>query len=575
MSLLFSAPLDREEQVVALRQQARTLAAQLGYDGNDQVRIATAVSEIARNAVRHGGGGAAEFLVELVDGHGALVVRISDHGPGLPGVDSDTPVPVPVQRGAGLGLAGAARLMDRLQVRGRPGAGTRLDLVKRLPAGADARSAKRAVAADLARFRAADPYAVVTDQNRELMRSLTELTDRNAELERISTELEDTNRGVVALYAELDTRAEQLRKASEMKSRFLSNMSHEFRTPLNSILALSRLLLDRTDGELSAEQEKQVGFILQAASTLRAMVDDLLDIAKAEAGKLQVRTASMSVAELFGALRGALKPLQVDAVALVIEDPPPGFPELVTDEGKVAQILRNLISNALKFTESGQVRLCAEVEGGWVTFAVSDTGVGIAPDDVSRIFDEFEQVDGRLQGRQKGTGLGLPLSRKLAELLGGGLSVESVPGGGSTFRLRIPARFGDVPGGSARSLLVIDDHEPFRYVVRQAALANGVIKVLEASNGEQGLAVARAELPDLVVLDLQMPGMDGETALRELRRDTVLAGVPVVVLTSQPITPELRRRLEGARAVVSKDDLTRTLLGELLVLRLAQPGADI
>ncbi|MEJ1939077.1 ATP-binding protein, partial [Nostoc sp. NIES-2111] len=198
---------------------------------------------------------------------------------------------------------------------------------------------------------------------------------------------------------------------------------------------------------------------------------------------------------------------------------------------------------------------------------MSDSGIGIAPDDAARIFDEFEQVDGRLQGRQKGTGLGLPLSRKLAELLGGGLSVESEPGTGSTFRLRIPVRFGDGPGGSARSLLVIDDHEPFRYVVRQAALANGVTRVLEAADGGEGLAVARAELPDLVVLDLQMPGMDGEAVLRELRRDTVLAGVPVVVLTSQPITPELRRRLDGARAVVSKDDLTRSLLGELLVLR--------
>ncbi len=575
MSVLFSAPLDREEQVVTLRQQARALAAQLGYDGNDQVRIATAVSEIARNAVRHGGGGGAEFRVEKEDGHSVLLVRITDDGPGLPGVDSDTPVPVPTQRGSGLGLAGAARLMDRVEVAGHPGAGARLDLVKRLPGNADTSAAQRAVAPELAKFRAADPYAVVTDQNRELIRSLTELTDRNAELERISTELEETNRGVVALYAELDTRAEQLRKASEMKSRFLSNMSHEFRTPLNSILALSRLLLDRTDGDLSGEQEKQVGFILQAASSLRSMVDDLLDIAKAEAGKLQVRNGTMSVAELFGALRGALKPLQVESVALVIEDPPAGFPDLVTDEGKVAQVLRNLISNALKFTERGQVRLCADTDGTWVTFAVSDSGIGIQPEDVARIFDEFEQVDGRLQGRQKGTGLGLPLSRKLAELLGGGISVESEPGKGSTFRLRIPLRFGDVPAGSARSLLVVDDHEPFRYVVRQAALANGVTRVLEAANGQEGLAVARAEMPDLVVLDLQMPGLDGEGVLRELRRDRHLAGVPVVVLTSQPITPELRRRLDGARTVLSKDDLTRDLLGDLLGLPHGHPGDPI
>ena len=158
-------------------------------------------------------------------------------------------------------------------------------------------------------------------QNTELIASLTELRTRQDELVRLNTELEDTNRGVVALYAELDERAEQLRQASELKSRFLSNMSHEFRTPLNSILALSRLLMDRTDGPLTAEQERQVTYIRRSAESLTELVNDLLDLAKVEAGKLEIRPRYFTISELFGALRGVMKPLQQnDAVELIFED---------------------------------------------------------------------------------------------------------------------------------------------------------------------------------------------------------------------------------------------------------------
>ena len=171
--------------------------------------------------------------------------------------------------------------------------------------------------------------------------------------------MEDTNRGVVALYAELDERAEQLRRASELKSRFLSNMSHEFRTPLNSILALSRLLMDRTDGPLTVEQERQVTYIRRSAESLTELVNDLLDLAKVEAGKLEIRPSYFTIGELFGALRGVMKPLQQnDAVDLIFEDVT-DCPPLFTDEAKLAQILRNLISNALKFTERGEVRVAA------------------------------------------------------------------------------------------------------------------------------------------------------------------------------------------------------------------------
>src|SRR5262249_53820018 len=214
----------------------------------------------------------------------------------------------------------------------------------------------------------------------ELMQSLEEIRRRDEESKQLNQELGDTNRGVVALYAELDERAEQLRQASELKTRFLSNMSHEFRTPLNSVLALSRLLLDRIDGQLTAEQERQVGYIRRSAESLLDMVNDLLDLAKVEAGKVDVKSSRFTVSNLFGGLRGALKPLMTSPSVELVFDAPRDVPELYTDEGKLTQILRNLISNALKFTEAGEVTVTArhDDESGTIRFAVRDTGIGIA-----------------------------------------------------------------------------------------------------------------------------------------------------------------------------------------------------
>ena len=273
------------------------------------------------------------------------------------------------------------------------------------------------------------------------MRALGELRERQEELLSLNRELEDTNRGVVALYAELDEKADHLRRADEMKSRFLSNMSHEFRTPLNSIRALSRLLLDRVDGDLSIEQEKQVGFISKASDDLTALVDDLLDLAKIEAGKIEVHPIEFSVGNLFSALRGMLRPLLVgDAVKLSFEEPQSTL-TLYNDEGKVSQILRNFISNAIKFTEQGEVSVSAQLseDRQTVRFSVADTGIGIAPEDQGRIFDEFTQLPSPLQGRVKGTGLGLPLCRRLAHLLGGDVSVKSERGVGSVFTAVVSA----------------------------------------------------------------------------------------------------------------------------------------
>jgi signal transduction histidine kinase len=252
-------------------------------------------------------------------------------------------------------------------------------------------------------------------------------------------ELDETNQGVLALYAELDIQAEELRQASDLKSRFLSYMSHEFRTPLGSILSINSLLADELDGPLSPEQHKQVAFVSTAARELSDMVDDLLDLAKIEAGRISISPAWFDMFDLFSALRGMFRPIvDASAVDLIFEEPV-GLPRLYTDDKKLAQILRNFISNSLKFTTRGEVRVSARLEGAdKVRFAVSDTGIGIAAELHGALFEDFSQVDSPLQKRLRGTGLGLSLCKRFAALLGGEVGLESTPGVGSTFFVIIP-----------------------------------------------------------------------------------------------------------------------------------------
>jgi signal transduction histidine kinase len=267
------------------------------------------------------------------------------------------------------------------------------------------------------------------------------LEDSRREAHALRAEREETNRGVLALYSELDSQAEQLRQATELKSRFLAYMSHEFRTPINSIRSITRLLLDRVDGPLSEEQEKQVAFIQQNAIEFADMVDDLLDLAKVEAGRVEISPAWFEMVDLFSALRGMFKPVLTNPSVHLVFEEPQDVPKLYTDDRKLSQILRNFISNALKFTPKGEVRVGVKLEAGQrVTFSVSDTGIGIAPEYHQSIFQDFSQVQSPLQRRLRGTGLGLALSKKLAELLGGSVQLESEAGKGSVFSVTIPVQ---------------------------------------------------------------------------------------------------------------------------------------
>lgn len=276
---------------------------------------------------------------------------------------------------------------------------------------------------------------------------LAKLRAQQETIKSLSVELAETNHGVVALYAELDDRAVQLRDASDLKSRFLSYMSHEFRTPLGAILSVVRILMDRMDGPLNEEQEKQVGFIQKSAAELTEMVNDLLDLAKVEAGKVVISPAWFEMVDLFSALRGMFKPIVSKSDISLVFVEPTDIPRIFTDHVKLSHILRNLISNALKFTQRGEVRVTvSQNESETVTFTVADTGIGIATEHLDSIFRDWVQIDSPTQKRLRGSGLGLSLSKRLADLLGGQITVQSQLGVGSTFALTIPIQMPDAAG---------------------------------------------------------------------------------------------------------------------------------
>jgi len=560
---LLTVRVRQEQDVVAARQRARQLARILGFEEQDQVRIATSVSELARNVYNYAREGEVEFAIEGQTPPQVLVVRVSDKGPGIADVSLILSGRYRSPTGMGLGILGARRLMDRFAIQSS-GEGTAITIQKLLPAGSPllhSRDIGR-LAEELAREGLQNPLAEVQQQNQELLHVLDDLRRRQEDLVHLNRELEDTNRGVVALYAELDEKAEHLRRADEMKSRFLSNMSHEFRTPLNSILAISKLLQDRTDGDLTPEQERQVGFVRKAAQDLTELVNDLLDLAKVEAGKTVVRPVEFEIENLFGALRGMLRPLLVtEAVRLVFEDDE--LPEMFSDEAKISQILRNFISNALKFTERGEIRVSAAVskDKRTVVFSVADTGIGIAPEDQERIFSEFGQVENRLQRNFKGTGLGLALSRKLAELLGGGITLESEVGRGSTFHLTLPLFYGGLvpaehlaPATSAEldpsrvPVLVVEDSTESLHVYERL-LRGTPFQVVPARTVKEA-EYRRTSLPvRAVVLDIQLAGEDTWAYLARLKSGEG-EPLPVLVVTSTDDQPKAASL--GADAYASK-----------------------
>lgn len=595
---ILTTNIDKELDIVSVRQRARKIAALCGFGMQDQVRISTSVSELARNVFNYAVRGEIEFLIFEASKPQVLEVRITDRGPGIGNLDVILAGGYRSKTGMGLGIIGARRLMDHFSIEtnadadkpgasGTTGTGTKIVLQKILPPDAPRLTEKELgdFAAHL-QLNADSTLAEVQRQNQELLRTLAELKAKQEDLLHMTEELEDTNRGIVALYAELDEKADQLRLADQMKSRFLSNMSHEFRTPLSSIRALSKLLLDRVDGELSPEQEKQVAFILAGASNLADLVDDLLDLAKIEAGKVDIRPIAFGVSDMFRALRGMLKPLLLsEKLALTFCDLEHDV-KMHTDEAKVSQILRNFISNALKFTERGEIRVSAErtLDGKNIKFKVSDTGIGIDEKNLQFIFEEFSQVESRLQRGVRGTGLGLPLCRNLASVLHGSVAVESTPGNGSTFSVVIPIVYQDfempVPiefsaTGSRESVpvLVLEDRPQMRMLYGKF-FAETEFRLVAARSLREANDLWPGVQPHAVILDILLNGEESWQWLADLKNDPVRKHIPVIIASE---VKDKRKGLAlGADAYYVKPLFKQELLATLrMFLSRQRPAAGL
>ena len=582
---IHTMPVSEEYDVVLARQRTRRIAGLLGLSLHDQTRISTAVSEIVRNALKYAGAGRVEFLLDIEAQPQVFLVRVSDRGPGVP----------PAERPDGTGMLAAKRLVDQFHVDTTPGRGTTVLLGKLLPLDAPPVSAGdiHDIAARVEQRGERSPFEEIQRQNHELLMTMSDLNQRQEELARVNRELEDTNRGVIALYAELEEKADYLRRADEQKTSFLSSVSHELRTPINSILAISRILLDEEPEGANPERRKQVRLVHDSAVTLSELVNDLLDLAKIQSGRVDVSPGRFTVSNLFSALRGMMRPLQVNpAVALVFEEAP-GLPELETDESKASQVMRNLISNGLKFTEKGEVRVSARLDdrSGAILFTVADTGIGIAREDQERIFGEFVQLRSPLAGRSKGTGLGLSISRKLAALLGGRLSVESERGRGSIFTFSLPPVYrhaAPVPAEPAKwepppapvpetvaeaaveagpPLLVVE-HDDAEFIRSRDRLQEVGFRPLRARTAGEARDALRSVRPEAVVIDLAAHEDEGLALLSELKAGEETRDIPAVVLFDGREAAEQAAAL-GADGRIAKPADPRQLVRTLNELTIA------
>ncbi len=480
---------------------------------------------------------------------------------------------------------------------------------------------------------------ILQEQQAVLHRANAELEERNVLLEKQKQEIHRQNTELESARLDLERKARELEVASQYKSDFLANVSHELRTPLNSLLILSRLLADNKGGNLTPKQVDFARTINKSGSDLLTLINDILDLSKVEAGKLEITREDTRLAEVVANLESIFRPLAEQKRLSFTSTMEAGLPAtLCTDSHRLAQILRNLLSNAFKFTHQGSVTLrvfkAARGPGagqdGTVGFAVHDSGIGIPKEKQALIFNAFQQADGTTSREYGGTGLGLAISRELAVRLGGDIVLDSEPGQGSTFTLYLPLA-AQVPSSPAppppaptrmvtpalpddraqvtpgqRSLLVIEDDPAFASIVMEFARARG-FACLAASNGEDGLRLAEQFEPSGIILDIMLPGLEGREVLHRLKSSTCTRHIPVQLISAldrdahlirqgaigfltKPVTQEQMEsalaRIEGIIAnpqktlLVVEDDeteargITRLLNGPRIRVRISPTGQD-
>ena len=432
----------READIVKVRERVRRLAREMGFDATTQIKITTAVSELTRNIYEYARSGAITLsLAQRGHTSAGLQMTARDDGPGIDDAKLRS-----IMRGSfrspsglGVGLVGTRRLMDEFDIQSREGEGTRVTVVKWLPP-AEAEGA-RARVDELRDFLATaeDDSALeeLSRQNRDLVQVLGELEEKREQLEQVNRRLEESNR-------ELNEANAQLRELSAMKEEFLALTTHDLRSPLTVISGVINFFTSGRLGELTPEQKNMVEMMERNTQNLIELVNDLLDASKLESGTMRLDATTVELRALIEELREQMQPLAAEKEIALEELVPEDLPQLRADRAKLRRVLVNLVSNALKFTpKGGRVGVSAAREGSFVRVSVSDTGVGIQPDDLRDIFDKYAQARSRATRSEKGTGLGLYITRQLVELHGGKIEVKSEVGKGSTFSFTIPVAASD------------------------------------------------------------------------------------------------------------------------------------
>lgn len=414
-------------------------------------------------------------------------------------------------------------------------------------------------------------FRQVQEFSGKLERQNQELEAQQKELIVQADELSEQN-------VELEMQKKQLDQASRLKSSFLSNMSHELRTPLNSVIALTGVLHRRLRGLIPAEEHGYLEVIERNGKQLLALINDVLDLSRIEAGREEISLSHFALhdlaAEVVAMLESQAREKNLALRNLVAGDLAP----LHTDYVKCRHILQNLIGNAVKFTEAGQVTISARLEQQEMVIAVSDTGIGIAADHLPHIFDEFRQADESTSRKYGGTGLGLAIAKKYTAMLRGSLTVVSAPGQGSTFTLRLPVTLGTpvaadaaangpsaaragAPNGQGKTLLLVEDSEPAIIQLTDILKAQGY-RLQVARNGKEALAQIGALPPDAMILDLMMPEVDGFQVLRAIRGREQTAALPVLIMTAKHITKEELNFLKGnhVHQLIQKGDISKAEL---------------
>jgi len=427
--------------------------------------------------------------------------------------------------------------------------------------------------------------------NQELQAQAEELQVQTEELRQTSEEIREQN-------VELEEQSRQVEEANRLKSEFLSNMSHELRTPLNSVMALSKVLMIQVKDRLSKEELNYLEIIQRNGQNLLSLINDILDLSRIEAGRMDIKPKLFSIVLTIETIMERLEPMGEEKGIDLKHEIQDNLPQIESDEQKVHKILQNVLGNAVKFTEKGHVTVSAHSDADKFYIEVADTGIGMSDEDLSYIFEEFRQIDGTSARPYEGTGLGLAIAHKTAKILGGDLSVKSVPGKGSTFILTLPLKWQGIvnapepPGKMTQvdtsaqktittandepeienrhkyreikkpeagaKILVVEDNEASVIQVREVLESEGY-KVDVVRGGQEALEYVKQTIPEGIILDLMMPEIDGFEVLEKIRGTKTTAEIPVLVLTAKDLTPEDLNKLShnNIQQLIQKGDVDR------------------